>query len=93
MKKMGLLALLFSAALFMSLGVTSVMAEDAEDTGSSMSSAEKEDMTTSKCSAEKKAKDASKCNAETKAMNAGKCNTEKKEKAEKCGAGKCGDSE
>lgn len=82
---MGLLALLFSAALFMSLGVTSAMAED---TGSSKCSAEKKAMTASKCSAEKKAKDASKCNAETKAMNAGKCSGEKKEKAKKCGDSK-----
>jgi uncharacterized low-complexity protein len=76
MKKMGLLALLFSAALFMSLGVTSAMADDS---GSSKCSAEKKAMGASKCSAEKKDMNASKCSAEKKAMKSGKCG----------GAGKC----
>jgi hypothetical protein len=77
MKKMGLLALLFSAALFMSLGVTSAMADDS---GSSKCSGEKKAMMgESKCSGDKK-KDmnASKCSAEKKAKKSGKCSGEKK---------------
>jgi len=80
MKKISLMALLFGAALFIGLGTTSALAEEG------------------KCGAEKKA---AKCGAKQdgkcgdgKPMTPGKCSGEKKgedkEKAGKCGAGKCG---
>ena len=79
MKKMSLMALLFGAALFIGLGTTSVSAEEGK------CGAEKK---TEKCGAEKKAE---KCGAEKKASKcSGEKKAEKKEKAGKCGAGKCG---
>jgi uncharacterized low-complexity protein len=78
MKKMGLMALLFGAALFIGLGATSAMAAESGKCGASKPA---------KCG-EGKAMTKGKCGNATKPS---KCSGEKKMKpAGKCGAGKCG---
>jgi len=81
MKKISLMALLFSAALFIGLGTTSALAEEGK------CGAQKKEMTPAKCSGEKKAVTPGKCSGEKKEKT-GKCSGEKKEKTGKCNTGK-----
>jgi len=88
MKKMSLMALLFGGALFIGLGTTSALAQEGK------CGAEKK---VEKCGAKQDGKcgdgkpmTPGKCSGEKKAVTPGKCDSAKKEKAGKCGAGKCG---